>query len=111
MWYLPQKITIVSNMQELKTKIVTYGWEGNEREATEFPLDVAKHGFGLCVKVLEMGEKALQGSLNLPSMEMLLHYCLDVIENGNNGEITYVLSPFLAMQFKEIKQLEKFLNH
>jgi hypothetical protein len=90
---------------ELRTKYVTYGWEGSEMEAIEFPVDLAKEGIILAVEALRKGKCGLSGKLNVPEVTTLFRYCNDVIENARDGEVTYLLAPIWEEQVREIENI------
>jgi hypothetical protein len=95
---------------KLKTKIVTAGWEGSDTLAIEFPVELAMHGFNLCHEAISMGKRGILNKLNAPSVNMLMSFCLDIIENSTNKENTYVLDWMFADQVREMAKIEKVLK-
>ncbi|MCK9463422.1 MAG: hypothetical protein M0R80_27700 [Proteobacteria bacterium] len=80
----------------LRTENVTYGWEGSEFRAIEFPKALATLGLQL---QREAGENYLNIFFSLT--------CIDVIKSE---EDVYILEPMMEYHIREIKSLTKIVN-
>lgn len=100
---------IYTTKEGLKKMEVEYGW-GVDMEATYFPVELAKEGVIICSLVFLQDENNLTGKLNIPSVDMLLLYCNEVIENSKDGNDTYVLDEFMIQQLREIQNISNYLN-
>jgi hypothetical protein len=77
-----------------RKKDIEYGWN-QEGEAIEFPVGLAKE----CLKYIYSDKRAIS-----VSVEFLHDYCVDVLKNNGNREITYVISQIWSYLMRIIEK-------
>lgn len=87
------------SIQKLKRDYVTCGWEGNDMEIIEFPVEVAVLGLFLQIEAREQ----------YPN-DLLTEQCLDTIEADENGERMMLIAPMWKFCVDHIKSLEKTIE-